>query len=150
MVKPTRSGHNRVLANAARWVARDVPPPVEVEGPLILTATFRRQPEQNRTIVHLLNQASSWGIHSIYQKLAPLPRELEKQWGFPDQSELRGTWPVREEIIPLAGVRVMCRVPGVKKATLQPGSVDLPLSRTADGVLVTVPSVEMHCLVVFE
>ena len=85
-----------------------------------------------------------------YQKLAALPEELDKQWGFPNQSELRGTWPVREEIIPLAGVRVLCRVPGVKQATLQPGAVDLPLSRTADGVLVTVPRVEMHCLVVFE
>jgi hypothetical protein len=52
-------------------------------------------------VVHLLNNASSWGIHSIYQKLAPLPEELNKQWGFPNQSELRGTWPVREEIIPL-------------------------------------------------
>lgn len=140
----------QMLANAARWVARGVPPPVEVDGPLILTATFRRQPEQKRTIVHLLNQASSWGIHSIYQKLAPLPEELNKQWGFPNQSELRGTWPVREEVIPLSGIRVICRVPGVKKATLQPGSMDLPIARTADGVLVTVPSVGVHAMVIFE
>jgi hypothetical protein len=140
----------QTLANAARWVAHDVPPPVEVQGPLILTATFRRQPEKNRTIVHLLNQASSWGMHSTYQKLAALPEELNKQWGFPNQSELRGTWPVREEIIPLAGVRVICRVPGVKKATLQPGLLDLPLFRTVDGVSVTVPSVGMHCMVVLE
>ena len=90
----------QMLANAPRWAARDVPPPVEVDGPLILTTTFRRQPEQERTVVHLLNQASSWGMHSTYQKLAALPEELNKQWGFPNQSELRGTWPVREEIIP--------------------------------------------------
>ena len=110
----------QMLANAARWAAHDVPPPVEVEAPLILTATFRCQPRQKRTIVHLLNQASSWGIHSTYQKLAALPEELNKQWGLPSQSELRGTWPVREEIIPLSGIRVFCRIPGVKKATLSP------------------------------
>ncbi len=90
----------QMLAAAARWVARDDRPPLEVDGPLILTATYRRQPDKKRTIVHLLNQGSSWGMHSIYQKLAPLPEELNKQWGFPNQSELRGTWPVREEVIP--------------------------------------------------
>ena len=51
--------------------------------------------------MHLLNDHSSYGRHSIYQKLAPLPKELQKSWGFPNQSELRGTWPVREEVIPL-------------------------------------------------
>ncbi len=140
----------QLLVNAARWAARDVPPPVEVVGPLILTATFQRQPERGRTVVHLLNQASSWGLHSIYQKLAPLPEELNKQWGFPNQSELRGTWPVREEVIPLSGIQVTCRVPGVTKATLQPGAIDLPITPTADGVVVTVPPVEMHSMVVFE
>jgi hypothetical protein len=140
----------QMLANAARWAAHDVPPPVEADGPLILTATFRRQPEQKRTVVHLLNQASSWGMHSIYQKLAPLPEELNKDWGFPNQSELRGTWPVREEIIPLSNVRVICRTPGVTKATLQPGGVDLPITRADDAAVVTVPTLGMHAMVVFE
>jgi len=45
---------------------------------------------------------------------------------------------------------VTCRVPGVKKATLQPGKLDLPLRRLKDGVEVVVPKVEMHDLVVFE
>ncbi len=140
----------QLLANAARWAARDVPPPLEVEGPLILTATFRRQVEEQRLVVHLLNQASSWGMHSIYQKLAPLPEELNKQWGFPNQSELRGTWPVREEIIPLTGIRVICRLPGVKKATLVPEGLDLPLAPLPDGVVATVPSLGMHSMVVFK
>ena len=139
-----------MLANAVRWAARDVPPPVEVEGPLILTTTFRRQPDKNRVVVHLLNNASSWGMHSIYQKLAPLPEELNKQWGFPNQSELRGTWPVREEVIPLSGIRVTCRLPGITKATLQPGAMALPLSKTADGVEVTVNDLGMHAMVIFE
>ncbi|MBX7168656.1 MAG: hypothetical protein K1X74_20135 [Pirellulales bacterium] len=139
-----------MLFRAARWVVRDVPPAVEVEGPLMLTATFRRQTNSGRTIVHLLNQSSSWGIHSIYQKLAPLPEELNKQWGFPNQSELRGTWPVREEVIPLSGLRVRCRVPGVTKATLEPGGKPLTLEHTDDGVVATVDDLGMHAMVVFE
>ena len=34
----------RLIASACRWAAGDVQPAVEVNGPLILTATFRRQP----------------------------------------------------------------------------------------------------------
>jgi hypothetical protein len=101
-------------------------------------------------VVHLLNHASSWGLHSIYQKLAPLPSEVQKEYGFPDRSELRGTWPIREEVIPLHDVRVTCRVPGVRKATLQPGGLDLPLKPAAGGVSVVVPKVELHAMVVFE
>lgn len=140
----------QMLVNACRWAAGDTPPPVEVEGPLILATTFRRQPEQKRVVVHLLNHASSWGMHSIYQKLAPLPEELQKQWGFPDQSELRGTWPIREEIIPLHDIKVICRIPNVQKATLQPENWNLPLKKTADGVEVKVPKLRMHSMVVFE
>jgi hypothetical protein len=140
----------QMLANAAQWAARDDRPDVEVDGPLILTTTFRRQPDKKRTIVHLLNQASSWGMHSTYQKLAPLPEELNKHWGFPNQSELRGTWPVREEIIPLSGIRVRCHVPGVTKATLEPGSIDLPISKTDNGLEVIVNDLGMHSMVVFE
>ena len=106
--------------------------------------------EARRTVVHLLNQAGSWGLHSTYQKLAPLPEELRKHHGFPDQPELRGTWPVREEVIPIHGVKVICGIPGVTKATLEPESIDLPLATTPRGVEVTVPRVEMHSMVVFE
>jgi Beta-galactosidase trimerisation domain len=139
-----------MLAHAAHWAARDERPMIEVDGPLILTTTFRRQADKKRTVVHLLNQASSWGMHSTYQKLAPLPEELNKQWGFPNQSELRGTWPVREEVIPLSGIRVRCRQPGVTKATLQPGSIDLPMTQTDDGWEVVVNNLGMHAMVVFE
>jgi Beta-galactosidase trimerisation domain len=140
----------QMLFLAAKWAAHDVAPPLEVEGPLILTTTFREQPESKRYVVHLLNQGSSWGQHSIYQKLAPLPDELNKQWGFPNQSELRGTWPVREEVIPLNNIKVRCRHPGITKATLQPGGTNLPLTKTADGVVVIVNDLGMHAMVVFE
>jgi len=140
----------QLLANACRWAAGDEPPPVEVAGPLILAATFRRQAHEARIVVHLLNDHSSYGRHSIYQKLAPLPAELQKSWGFPNQSELRGTWPVREEVIPLIDIKVRCRVPGIKRATLQPENVALPLNRTDGALEVTVPKLNLHSMVVFE
>ena len=96
------------------------------------------------------NDHSSYGRHSIYQKLGALPEELQKKWGFPNQSELRGTWPVREELIPLHDIRVKCRVANVHKATLEPEHLDLPLVRTGDGVEVVVPKLLMHSMVVFE
>jgi hypothetical protein len=140
----------QMLANACRWAAKDAPPPMEVHGPLILATTFRYQPAERRVVVHLLNHGSSWGMHSIYQKLAPLPEELRKQYGFPDQSELRGTWPIREEVLPLHDIRVTCRMPGVRRATLQPENLPLELKTIPGGVEVTVPKLEMHSMVVFE
>jgi len=140
----------QLLLSACRWVANEAPVPLEVDGPLLLSTTFRRQTDSKRTIVHLLNDHSSYGRHSIYQKLAPLPEDLQKKWGFPNQSELRGTWPVREEIIPLHDLHVTCRVPGVTKATLEPEHLDLPLDKLPDGVRVTVPKLIMHSMVVFE
>jgi hypothetical protein len=116
----------------------------------LLSATFRRQHQPDRIVVHLLNDHSSYGRHSIYQKLAPLPKELSKSWGFPNQSELRGTWPIREEVIPLSGIKVRCRIPGIKKATLQPENLNLPISSDAGTIEVTVPQLNMHSMVVFE
>jgi hypothetical protein len=140
----------QMFLNACRWAANDAPPPAEVAGPQILATTFRRQPKEGRTVVHLLNSGSLWGQHSIYQKLAPLPEELRKEFGYPDSPELRRTWPIREEVVPFHEIRVTCRVPGVTKATLQPGDLDLPLRRVDGGVEVLVPKVEMHAMVVFE
>ncbi len=89
-------------------------------------------------------------MHSIYQKLAPLPEELQKLHGHPDRSELRGTWPTREEIIPLHDIRVICRVPGVRRATLQPEGQELQPKKIPEGLEVIVPKLEMHSMVVFE
>lgn len=139
----------QVLVNSCRWAGR-VEPPLEVEGPLMLSTTFRRQPEKNRVIVHLLNDASSWGRHSIYQKLAALPEELNRKWGLPAQSELRGVYPNREEVIPLHDIRVRCREPGKWRATLQPENLLLHVKSIEDGIEVTVPELKMHSMVVFE
>ncbi len=42
------------------------------------------------------------------------------------------------------------RVPGARRATLQPGGIGLPLVPVPGGVAATVPSPGMHAMVVFE
>ncbi len=105
---------------------------------LLLATTFRPQPHQNRVVVHLLNDQSSYGRHSIYQKLQ-----------LPGQG-LTGPWAVRREVIPLRDIKVRCRIPGITKARQQPENLDLPYTKTPDGLEVTVPKLEMYSLVVFE
>jgi hypothetical protein len=139
----------QLLANACRWAAQSAPP-VQVDGPLLLATTFRWQPEKRRIVVHLLNDHSSYGRHSIYQKLAPLPQELQMKWGFPNQSELRGTWPIREEVITLRDIKVTCRIPRAIRATQQPENRALPLRIVPGGVEADVPEVRMHSMVVFD
>ena len=128
-----------MLVNACKWVTQEAQPPVEVEGPLLLAVTSRSQPAQHRTIVHLLNDQSSYGRHSIYQKSL-----------MPDKS-LVGPWAVRREIIPLYDIKVRCRVAGVTRATQQPENTPLPLRKLPSGAVeVVVPKVEMYSMVVFE
>jgi len=128
-----------LLLNAVKWSAGDSTPPLEVDAPQMLAVTYRRQPARNRTIVHLLNDQSSYGRHSLYQKLV-----------LPDKS-LLGPWSVRREIIPLHDIKIRCRVRGVTRATQQPENVRLEVKRLAeDGKEVVVPKLNMYSLVVFE
>jgi hypothetical protein len=129
----------QLLRNACDWAAA-APPPVEVQAPYILAVTYRMQPEQGRLVVHLLNDASSWGRHSAHLQVP----------GHSQSSELRGTWPLREELIPIRDIKVLCRQPGIKQATLAPEGLRLPLKRVAGGVEVTVPEVTLHSMVVLE
>jgi hypothetical protein len=140
----------RLLTRACRWAAGESPPPFEVEGPLLLGTTYRRQPGTGRSIVHLLNHASSWGMHSAALKVAPLPEPLRERWGYTRPPELGGTWPVREETVPLRDVKVTCRLPGVRRATLQPENLRLEMVSKPGAVEVVVPKIVMHSMVVFE
>jgi len=144
----TASYQREFMRNACDWAAASQAP-VEVKAPYVLATTFRLQPEKNRLVVHLLNDASSWGRHSIYQKITPEIKEFENP-GHPQSPDLRGTWPVREEVIPIHDITVICRRSGVTSATLQPGGTKLIIKKIDGGVEVTVPKVDLHSMVVFE
>jgi hypothetical protein len=63
----------------------------------------------------------------------------------------RGGLELIEDLVPLHDVPVALRVPEtVKRATLIPDGVELPMEKEGDAVRVTVPKFRMHCAVVFE
>ena len=129
-----------MLLNACKWAARDARPPLEVDGPLMLAVTYRRQPALHRAVVHLLNDQSSYGRHSVPKKIL-----------MPDHTFMMAPWTVRREVIPLHDITVRCRLDGVAKATQQPENLALPITRLPDGTAqVVVPKMDVYSLVVFE
>ena len=63
----------------------------------------------------------------------------------------RGGLELIEDLVPLYDIPVALRVPEpVKRAVLIPDDVELPFTRDADAVRVTVPRLHMHAAVVFE
>ena len=117
----------KLLANAMRWVASDSPT-VKVTAPMCVQSTFYQQENEKRTIVHLLNE-----INSTTDRALPA-----------------GNGSMREEIVPLSGIRVLFRDQSVNRVHLEPEGQDLPISRMADGVAVMVPSLAQHSMVVAE
>ena len=107
--------HLRLLRNAIAWAANE-PQPVEVEGPGILDVTAWRQ--RDSMTVHLVNLTNPMMMKG----------------------------PLRETI-PIGPLRVRIRLPGgteARKVRLLTAGRALDPERTADGLLVSVPSVELH------
>jgi hypothetical protein len=57
---------------------------------------------------------------------------------------------VRREVLPVSGITVTFRDKALKRFTLVPGKVRLDPVDSAEGRSVTVPSLEIHCMVVAE
>ena len=117
-----------LMAAAVRWAAA-APPRDEVVAPLIVQATYftQRTPAGERRVIHLLNECSSFGRASLPQ----------------------GAMPLREEVIPISGVRVLAGTPATR-AWLEPGHEPLPLATTEGRLEVTVPRLGLHAMVVIE
>ncbi len=116
-----------LLASSMRWAASDKPT-VQVTAPMLVQSTFYQQEDGKRTIVHLLNETNSTAGRAL-----------------PD-----GNPPMREEIVPIAGIKVVFRDTSIARVHLEPEGRDLPITKTADGVEVTVPQLDLHSMVVAE
>jgi hypothetical protein len=115
-----------LMAAAVQEVAAQ-PPPATVLAPLRVQASFFEQ-GTGRRIVHLLNEVSSFGR-------ASLPA---------------GALPLREEVIPVGGVRVQIAGP-VGRFHLEPEGLDLTPRVLPDGRLeVALPPLGLHSMVVVE
>ncbi len=117
----------RLIANTLRWAAA-AKPTVKVTAPMCVQSTFYEQDGGKRTIVHLLNE-----INTTTDRALP-----------------EGNVSLREEIVPLADIKVAFSDPAIKRVHLEPEHQDLAISRTADGVEVTVPKLALHSMVVAE
>jgi len=118
----------RLITNAVRWAAGASRPPVRVDAPLCVQAAFYTQRGGKRTIVHLLNEVNTSANRAI-----------------PENNP-----PQREETLPIVNIKVALADPSASAAFLEPGHTRLPLTRTASGVEVTVPRLELHAMVVVE
>lgn len=118
----------RLITNAVRWAGGPNKPPVRVDAPLCVQAAFYTQNDGRRRIVHLLNEVNTSADRAI-------PENNPSQ---------------REEIVPITGIKVALSNPGVSTAFLEPGHTPLTLTRTQEGVEVTVPRLDVHSMVVFE
>ena len=115
-----------LAADALRWAARGKPP-VEVIAPRTVIAVPQRQ--GSRTVVHLLNDFSSFGRASVVkgQSIA-----------------------LRQEVLPVRNVKVTFRDPNLKRFTLQPSGAHLTPMRGQEGTMVIVPEIGWHEMVVGE
>ena len=78
---------------------------------------FYQQENGKRTIVHLLNE-----INSTSNRALPV-----------------GNPSMREEIVPLSGIKVLFHDSSITRVHLEPEAQDLPISKTSEGLEVTVP-----------
>jgi len=118
-----------VLASAIRSVAPQEFP-ISVEAPMCVHTSYFRQKNDGaqRLIVHLYNDLNSTANHAR-----------------PDDDV-----PLREEIIPLSGIKVRFRGYNLGRIHLEPGGTDLKPVQTDGGLEVTVPRLDIHSMVVAE
>ncbi len=117
----------KLITNSVRFAARNNPAPVTVEAPLCVQAAFYTQNGGKRTVVHLLNEVNTSANRA-------LPENNPSQ---------------REEIIPVSGIRVTLAADATS-AYLEPEHKALEMKKGPEGVTVTVPSLNVHSMVVFE
>ncbi len=119
----------RMMARAIEFAAGGSPS-IKVEAPMCVQSTFFEQgpPERRRTIVHLFNDVNTAGGH-----------------GLP-----RAEVPLREETIPIHGIRVRFRGSPPGKVHVEPGGKALEARQDGGGVVYDVPPLERQALLVAE
>jgi hypothetical protein len=119
-----------LIGNAVRWAAGREPA-VEVTAPLCVAAGFLTKARGNarQTIVHLLNDIDTTTGHGSKE---------EKQFA------------IREEVVPIAGVKVALSGPRPSRVYLVPGHARLEVQAKGPAWEVTIPRLNLHAAVVAE
>ncbi len=127
-----------VLASAIRWAAGR-PPPVEIEAPMCIASTQWRQNDADgeRLVIQLFNGINSTTDHGLPEANVPL----------------------REEAVPVAGIRVRFRDLPIKRVHLEPDGIELKLEAVdakrialppGEWREVRLPPLAVHAMVVAE
>ena len=116
----------KLIANSLRWAAGSVKPPVSVKAPMCVQMTCYEQATENRVIVHLLNELNT---------------TADRAW--PDNNSS-----MREEVLPIHDIEVLLRGMELRRVWLEPMHKELKIKKTPEGVVVTVPKLELHAMVV--
>jgi hypothetical protein len=117
-----------LLGQAMRWAAAESFP-IKVEAPMCVQTTFFRQKTQGeRVIVHLFNKINSTAQGAFANDDVPL----------------------REESVPVHGIRLRFEGYKFKRIHLEPDGMDLVPSQEGGSVVVGLPPLVIHYLVVGE
>ena len=119
----------RLLARALEWAAQ-APAPVAVTAPMCVQATYWTQSDGDapRLIVQLFNGVNTAADHGVAASEVPL----------------------REEVVPIAGIEVRFRKDGPKTFRCEPGGARLEARRDGGDVVVAMPPLEIHAMLIGE
>ena len=122
--------YQRVLfSTAIRWAAKDTVP-VEVSAPMCIQSTFFRQKDDKgeRLVVHLFNGINTTSDHGLPETDVPL----------------------REEVVPIGGIKLVFRTLVPTRVHLEPEGIELLPTQTENGLEISVPPIAVHSMVVAE
>jgi hypothetical protein len=122
--------YERVLfSRAIQWAAR-TPPPVAVEAPMCIQSTVFRQKDAagERLVVHLFNGLNTTSDHGLPEVDIPL----------------------REEAVPIGGIKVRFHNLTPKRVHLEPEGLDLTPTVQGEWTEFAIPPLAVHSLVVAE
>ncbi|MDB6152912.1 MAG: Trehalose utilization [Chthoniobacteraceae bacterium] len=118
-----------IFSRAIQWAA-NVPMPVAVQAPMCVQSTLFRQKDAagERLVVHLFNGINTTSDHGLPETDVPL----------------------REEVLPIAGIKVRFHWLNLKRVHLEPEAMELPVVTEGEWSEVCIPSLPVHSMVVAE
>jgi hypothetical protein len=120
--------HRMVLRALVDAVAPE-PPGISVEAPLCVHAVATRQSAGGeRLVIHLYNDVNTSAFHALPNEDVPL----------------------REEVLPIYGIRVTLRNYPLARLHLEPEGITLDPDFTSGQATVTIPRLDIHTMVVAE
>jgi hypothetical protein len=121
------------LKHAINWAA-SAPQPVIVEAPMCVHATVMRQSQRDRNgterlVVHLFSDLNTTAHHALPVDDVPL----------------------REEVVPIHDIKISFDAGyRIRRVHVEPEGRDVEVQKTAKGVSVIVPRLDVHSMVVAE